>query len=280
MPGPPPPPPKDPSGLAMGLGGLRKGQTPSSSRGNWGSWSLPHGFWGGGGCPMGGCCPMARGFRVCAKESGPHLPDVWKGQGKVGTRGPATRGGLWWGLGDYRGAGGGSSPPRAVSAFTIPRGTHCPGAGGSHGCPHCLRPQGLGGEQGGSPIPPQLKPCPGVTPSHPTAPFPNAMGPLRSGGGHTVLSLLAFPRVGDNQGGDRQAQCRGGGPSSPSRPGSSGTGAGAGLVSRSLPERWEQLRWPSACRNPAGMPPGRICPCLGRRQLLGMVSPQRAQRPR
>lgn len=229
---------------------------------------------------MGGCCPMARGFRVCAKESGPHLPDVWKGQGKVGTRGPATRGGLWWGLGDYRGAGGGSSPPRAVSAFTIPRGTHCPGAGGSHGCPHCLRPQGLGGEQGGSPIPPQLQPCPGVTPSHPTAPFPNAMGPLRSGGGHTVLSLLAFPRVGDNQGGDRQAQCRGGGPSSPSRPGSSGTGAGAGSVSRSLPERWEQLRRPSACRNPAGMPPGRICPCLGRRQLLGMVSPQRAQRPR
>lgn len=26
-----------------------------------------------------------------------------------------------------------------------------------------------------------------------------------------MLSLLAFPRVGDNQGGDRQAQCRGGG---------------------------------------------------------------------
>ena len=177
--------------------------------------------------------------------------------------------GAEWGRGLPGGSGGaegvteglgGSSPPRAVGAFAIPHSTHCPGVGDPVGLPTAPHPRsgprGMGVSRG-SPIPPQLRPCPGLTPSCPPAPFPRHRGTPGKGQccPHSPSFRWGGLRVG--AGGPRRL------PDSNQRPGEAGgsrTGAGTSSVSRSLLERWEQLRRPSACRNPAGMPLGRSSP--------------------
>lgn len=236
----------------------------------------------GEGDPLGGCCPTAGGRGLCEGERPPpprcleRMEQIWDG---------GCQGAL---VGVIEGLGGGAAPRghwclHCPPQHPLPRGW---GTLRVSLLPPTRAPApGAGGVSRGSPIPPHLQPCPGVTPSRPTAPFPHFHGTTCGGGTHDSAVPAGFPSGGGTAGGQRAGT---GGPrrlpGSNERPGSSGTGAGAGSVSRSLPERWEQLCQPSACHNPAGMPPGRICPCLGwgvgGRQLSGVVSPQRAQRPR